>query len=132
QPTSTPTCAPHSKISLARPCRTGKPVVFSAPARVFFAQLIPWIWRGGRAPLEAMNDDMERTVDTMSTRRGYACTLQEPAPSPLPSPPVGERVAGGRVRGWFIASIRVQILEVLPTHEPSLCPRSEERRAGKR
>jgi len=32
--------------------------------------------------------------------------------------PKGERVAGGRVRGGFRAPIHVQILEVLPTHEP--------------
>src|SRR6184192_3620842 len=68
----------HSKISLAHPRRAGKPVVFSAVARVFFAELISRIGRGGRAPLEAMNDDMERTVDTMRARGGYACALNEP------------------------------------------------------
>src|SRR5438445_13662801 len=34
--------------------------------------------------------------------------LHEPAPSPLPSPPMGERVTGGRVRGWFMVPMRAQ------------------------
>ena len=40
--------------------------------------------RRSGAPLEAMNDDMERTVDTMRARRGYARAFQEP---PLRPPP---------------------------------------------
>src|SRR5207244_9667602 len=43
----------------------------------------------------------------------------EPAPSPLPSPPMGERVAGGRVRGRFMVPTHVQFLEIFPLHEPS-------------
>src|SRR5438874_12746949 len=48
------------------------------------------------------------------------CPLHEPPlsrPSATLSPPCGER-AGRGVPIWFMAPMRVQILEVPPTHEP--------------
>src|SRR5436853_4810730 len=49
-----------------------------------------------------------RTIRFMVPMRdsGIVELTHEPAPSPRPSPPIGERVAGGRVRGWFMVPMR--------------------------
>src|SRR6266511_791235 len=51
------------------------------------------------------------------------------APSPHPSPPVGERVSEGRVRGksWFSGSMREALLGRIPT--PALSQGKRENRA---
>src|SRR5881396_2474902 len=48
----------------------------------------------------------------------------QPAPSPLPSPPMGERVAGGRVRGRFMFPMRAQKRKEA-SHEPRSSQREE-------